>query len=439
MFSAFQNININAPVRKSTSKEAPTEKNVAPDMFAIETPEIFGYGNIEKVTNEEAITKYQIVREESFDSDLLSSFMADDYLKAIKTTPPDVDPANIENSGLVKLVLDTCVPVRHYHQILGESSKIMRFFSNTAPYNRFIHCVWDIYQTDSIIFIFYESLSSHQSIYTIVHTELASGQFPPTRIEGTGGLLSLENIYKWTYQLAQTIYNLANHAIAHRYIRPEYVFISTETRDIKLTHFEMASFAWHPNKHTMVARSRGLQDEQDHQWNHLPPECFNSFYECLNLDQWSVAVLVVFCLTGEWLFSTPLSMNSAIEQWQQWKQSEKGQLVAKSAGSLLSILDQVFLPVDQRIKANELMSLVSPSKLKLPDEPESKSPTTITPTVATVPELGTKKLQSAEKATKSSRKGDSSRGNSSLNSIPKTSSRRSNQGKKNKDDKKKKK
>ena len=349
-----------------------------PESFAIETPEIFSYTSFEKVANEEAIVKYRILREASFGEDLSPKMIvADNYLKASKA---DVRTEQTTTEiFLVKIFLETCAPVRHINQILGESSKIMRYFSDTQPYNRFVHRVLDIYRADGRIFIFFDNLPDHRSLHQIVRSELPTDKLPPARVQKGGpDQLSLENVTKWTYQLAQTVFNLANHGIAHRYIRPEYVFISPDG-DIKLSHWEMACFAWHPKQHVVVDRSRCLQDEQDTQWNHLPPECYNSNYEALHLDLWSVAVLSVFCLTGEYPFSgMPLSTETVADQWQQWKQSDKGQLVRQELQQLVEVMDQVFVPVDRRINAEVFLSLLNPNKLnlKLPEAEQRLQPAT---------------------------------------------------------------
>ena len=93
-------------------------------------------------------------------------------------------------------------------------------------------------------------------------------------------------------QLASTIHQLAYHGISHRYIRPEYIFY-TRNRTIKVTHQDMMCFAWNPAKSEMVSRSKGLHDQQEHLWDHLPPECFSDFYNAFPVDIWSFGVVLV--------------------------------------------------------------------------------------------------------------------------------------------------
>lgn len=312
----------------------------------------------------------QIQRGISFESNLpLGAFPIDRYLQA--ATAKDSTDCNC----LVRILQPRLVPLRYSHQILGEAAKIMRFMSHadcTEPVRRYVHRVHDIFQIGhEHIYMLFEPLTGCCSLSNLVRAQLLNDKLPPIRANQDGQILSLENVRKWIRQLANTVYILASHGLSHRHIRAEFIFISVEG-DAKLSHFDMACFAWNASSKQIVKRSRGLQDELDQQWDHLPPECFETRYECLLVDVWSTGVLLIFCLIGQSPFTVPMTSQSALQQWLQWKQSPQGTLLARQLDSLISVLNQVFVPILDRINSEMLIALLTPAAFKL-TQSKSKS------------------------------------------------------------------
>src|SRR5699024_8949885 len=124
-------------------------------------------------------------------------------------------------------------PIRHRNMLFNDSGKIMKYFGeledSTTPRNR-IHKVFDIFYCDNRLYIFYEVLGHCRSIHHLYSD--ASGvvlqRQPPNG-----------KLRRWMTQLAETIDFMSHHAIAHRYIRAEYVLVDGHG-SIKLTHFDLA-------------------------------------------------------------------------------------------------------------------------------------------------------------------------------------------------------
>lgn len=99
-----------------------------------------------------------------------------------------------------------------------------------------------------------------------------------------------------------------------------------------------------------------------HLWNHLPPECFEQLYDALQVDVWSVAVLMIFCLTGSMPFTTPFTMPQAITQWTEFKRSHQSMLKAITS-TWVDLIEQIFVPEEYRLKAGQLFEKTVPEKL----------------------------------------------------------------------------
>lgn len=118
----------------------------------------------------------------------------------------------------------------------------------------------------------------------------------------------------------------------------------------------MACFVWNPEKSLVVKRTRGIQDELDYNWDHLPPECFENNYDCRLIDVWSVGVLLCFCLTGKQPFNTlrqPFTLELAMEQWTQFKQTNRNSMRYFS-----DILDLVMVIIERRIQPVHLITML---------------------------------------------------------------------------------
>lgn len=241
--------------------------------------------------------------------------------------------------GLAKIIVLNQIPLRNRNMLLNESVKIMRFFS-THDYQiqRYFHKVIETFLLDNRLIIFYENILDCRSIYQLCKEYQVT---TPLRIQ------------KWHKQLGEVVDFLSYYAISHRYIRPEYVFINSRDH-IKLTHFEMACFMCNPIQNTQVARHRGLQDERQFLWDHLPPECFLSKYDSLVVDIWSLGVSILFCLTGENPFTIPFEVDEAERMWATFKNRSKPKLKYFE-----ELLNAIFVEGQTRIKSFEFLELIS--------------------------------------------------------------------------------
>ena len=109
--------------------------------------------------------------------------------------------------------------------------------------------------------------------------------------------------------------------MSHRYLRPEYIFLTVE--GIKVTHLDQACFAWNTSLDKSVSRSKGLPDLLEHQWNHLPPECFTDNHKVTLVDVWSAGTVLLYCLTGSNPFQIPHTIEEATKVWTNFKRDNQ--------------------------------------------------------------------------------------------------------------------
>ena len=82
-------------------------------------------------------------------------------------------------------------------------------------------------------------------------------------------------------------------------------------------------------------------------------------YDALHVDPWSIGVLLVFCLAGATPFTSPVTMAQATEQWEAFKKSRPAVFSAQMA-PVTDILNLVFVPSEQRIRATDLTVKLGP-------------------------------------------------------------------------------
>lgn len=256
----LQNTNIEGPPEKSGRPPSDAAvSSIDGNTFHEQSAKIFkseGYV-LFREGPEAAITGYRVLRDLSFTEDLGPEVMLNDhYLKAVKVGQQqpasentvrsvisvsggsNLAPQTSTNStnALVKIVSTRHIPVAHRNMLLNESSKIMRHFGSYESTNARVHRVLDIYFiSDAFIYIFFEPLEGMRSLATIIGRLQEEGaQFPPpmrlsAEMVSLGSncltLLKLQTVMR---DLAQTATYLAQHGLAHRYIRPEYVFVNEQ-------------------------------------------------------------------------------------------------------------------------------------------------------------------------------------------------------------------
>lgn len=171
----------------------------------------------------------------------------------------------------------------------------------------------------------------------------------------------------WTTQIAEAAEKLNLAGVAHRFIRPETVVLSSRKDHqayARLTAFDYATLYWDNDKRCTRAL-KGVSCSQsplplklpEHLLSHLPPECFtkDGTYEGTHVDVWSVGVLLCQLLTASapFDFSTteanPSQQN--VSYIAQWKSSEERRMVAEEFRTLL---DDIFTEADCRITIGEL-------------------------------------------------------------------------------------
>lgn len=277
---------------------------------------------------------YSIERNQSFGKEF-SIFVNDYYLEARDSN---------NNNCLVKIFTLNRIPLRHRNVILNESGKILTYFSQKeSVLKNHIHLVREIFLGENQLFIFFDKLNNCQSLFHLFSCKKNLTKLTRKQFKG------------WMLQLAEIIYYLTKHAISHRYIRPEYIFIDLTSLTIKLTHFDMACFIWNPIEKIPTLRHKGLQDEQEDLWNHLPPECFNNKYDSLLVDIWSFGVVLLFCITQEIPFIVPHNNEDAQQTWNDYKVK----LQKHSLNIYTGVLDNIFLPMEKRIRINDLINYLN--------------------------------------------------------------------------------
>lgn len=365
-------INVDSPppsFRITQPNTVPATIAISSTAFSPNSITIFGLNGYEHLDGDESsMTKYRIDRDQSFTNDptiVINHGSIDQYFKASIVQPEGTNNQESSSSQcLVKMVNRRQTPYRHHCILHNESSKIMRYISINAALFRYVHRILDIYLIGNCVYIFFESLQQYQSINYIL-TMGKNIHFPPPLTDRNGPtnnnnneqFFTLFNVLNWIINLTETIGIISDHGLSHRYVRKEFVFVNeANPQQIKLSHFDMACFVWNPEKSLVVKRTRGIQDELDYNWDHLPPECFENNYDCRLIDVWSVGVLLCFCLTGKQPFNTlrqPFTLELAMEQWTQFKQTNRNSMRYFS-----DILDLVMVIIERRIQPVHLITML---------------------------------------------------------------------------------
>src|SRR5699024_2041360 len=129
--------------------------------------------------------------------------------------------------------------------LLAESSKIIRYLGTANGLVPTLLRVGDIFSTK-------------QKMYIIYSNELI-GSKSLCQLTAEGALKNLQLLDHVMQQLAVTVNNLTLHGLAHRYLRPEHVFV-TPNGIIKVTNLEMLCFTWNPKAREQLFRTKGLHD-----------------------------------------------------------------------------------------------------------------------------------------------------------------------------------
>ncbi|OTF75896.1 hypothetical protein BLA29_002201, partial [Euroglyphus maynei] len=370
-------INVNEKEIKKTGAVLSKIQLAYPE-FAAATRSIFTTQSHQQIENEQQLFQekhFRIERNQSFTEEF-NAFINDYYLRSSYRLE-DIDSWE---TGLVKIFSMNHLPNRHKNILLNESGKIMKYLSgqmmkqekecSISIVTNHIHRLIEIFRTTtterSHLFLFYESLFGNRSLANIFSSTECRSIWP-----------SIIQIKQLLLQLLDVIDYLSRHAISHRYIRPEYIYVDNHYTNMKLGHFEMACFVWNPLDRRPTLRHRGLQDEREHVWNHLPPECFNIKYDSFMVDVWSFGTVLLYCLVQKNPFNVPHSDQQAEISWSTFKQQQKHSSSLYIPTVLLTILNLIFQPSDARIKITDLKRRFSSLNLMVTTDRKKKSPSLI--------------------------------------------------------------
>ena len=205
----MQNINVNY-----TGEQTPAPKESAVviplSTFSENSPQIFnseGYQTIGK-GGEAALPNYQILREQSFASDLGPDAIVNDYyLKAVHTVPGSSLAEPPEPNCWVKIVPIQRVPIGHRNMMINESTKILRHFSAFEPLNQRVHRILDIFLVqETYLYLFYEPLANHKSLHQLLHGLPSDYSYPPPDLSPNKDcMLTVAKLQVWMRDLAQTV------------------------------------------------------------------------------------------------------------------------------------------------------------------------------------------------------------------------------------------
>lgn len=293
---------------------------------------------IEEIASEEAIGRrkngncYQVMRNESFGKQC-DIFSNEVFLAAASLD----EQGNRKGAFLVKIFMLQHLSKGYRSILLMESTKIMRFLgSNNTPS---LLRVTDIFLTKG----------QTAKMYIFYANELLDAK-SLRKLAGQRFFMQMSTVYDVMYQLAYTVALFSHLGVSHRYLRPEHIFLTLQGA-IKVTALEMLCFSWNPKDKMQVFRSRGLHDDQEQQWDHLPPECFLSRYDSQLLDVWSFGVVLVYCLTLQCPFKVPHTIEEATEAWDRFRTREE---YAPTIAPYLELLKRIFQPAEKRISSSEL-------------------------------------------------------------------------------------
>ncbi|XP_017488945.1 PREDICTED: ribosomal protein S6 kinase alpha-1-like [Rhagoletis zephyria] len=289
-------------------------------------------------------TSYELLRNASFGSSF--AVFREPFLAAASLD----EAGNRKGFFLAKIFLISRLSPKYGSILRVESSKIMHYLGahNTIP--TLLRAV-DIFFAPSksafkVIIFYANELLNSKSLHQLTMEKV---------FEGAQRKDTFDSIM---LQLAETVQALAYHGVSHRYLRPEFIFY-TSSRIIKVTNLEMMCFALNPIEGKSIPRSKGLHDDQEQNWTHLPPECFFERYDCLLLDVWSYGVVLVFCLTKRIPFKVPHTIIEATKVWSKFNQGNASTLAPFS-----DLLKKIFQSTENRIKGSELVQWYNLQRMK---------------------------------------------------------------------------
>ena len=160
--------------------------------------------------------------------------------------------------------------------------------------------------------------------------------------------LKLTEIKRWTVQLAKAAELMNLTGVAHRFLRPENILLTSDGV-IKVAAFEMACLYWNAmDRQTVMIPKQGLPSEVPLElWDHLPPECFQPKYDATMVDSWSIGVVLCSLL----LATHPFDPTKPQELLKQWKQCSQRTQIPEE---IRSLLDDVFQPAQYRITVYDM-------------------------------------------------------------------------------------
>lgn len=183
------------------------------------------------------LPEYRILREKSFEGTQEGTNLGEHFLSAQKTVSSST--SRVVVPCLARIIQKRRIPTAQRNLLINESTKIMRYFSTTEALNGGrVHRLLEAFlikeatDAEKLIF-FYETLTRHCSLLAIVKavaerplSSQESKRFPPP-LTGSS-MFTLTHVHAWVRDVAQTAVHLAAHGLAHRYIRPEYLYVNEE-------------------------------------------------------------------------------------------------------------------------------------------------------------------------------------------------------------------
>lgn len=188
-----------------------------------------------KSTEHSLLPEYRILRETSFDQKSYEQ-LGEQFLKVERVNGGSVCSRKVI-SCLARVIQKRRIPTAQRNLMTNESVKIMRYFSITETVSGRVHRLLDAFlcqegsDAEKLI-LFFESLTRHRSLQQIVKEVSSASEsqeirkFPPP-LTGSS-MFTLTYVHLWVRDLTQTAAHLATHGLAHRYIRPEYLFVNEE-------------------------------------------------------------------------------------------------------------------------------------------------------------------------------------------------------------------
>lgn len=212
-------------------------KPIAASTFSSASMIIFNLDSFKRMgqhgTEHYLLPEYRILRDCSFDQKS-NEQLGEQFLMAERSSSGSASNRGAV-SCLARVLLKRRIPTAQRNLMTNESVKIVRYFSSTEAVSGRVHRLLEAFlcqegtEAEKMIF-FFESLTRHRSLLQIVKEASSSSQenrkFPPP-LTGSS-MFTLTYVHLWVRDLTQTAAYLAAHGLAHRYIRPEYLFVNEE-------------------------------------------------------------------------------------------------------------------------------------------------------------------------------------------------------------------